>query len=321
MSTSVDRAVALARTGDVAAARAVLDAATDDVDALALLANWYLVGDRLPRDVPAARRLLRRAATIGHVDAALMEVAMTANGSGAVADWPAALALLERAAPGDPVAAEQLALVRAMKLSVDGAPATRPAARILSAAPDVRVFPALFTPAECAHVATVAADLLEPSTIVDPRTRQARPDPVRTSDAAVIGPTREDLVVRALNLRIAAVSDTRVEKGEALAVLRYVPGQQYHPHHDALPGVDNQRAWTMLVYLNQGYAGGATYFPSLGLTVRGQGGDGLLFANLDAQGRIDPRAVHAGLPVEAGVKWLCTRWIRQRAFDPWSVPA
>lgn len=307
--------------GDVARGRQLLEAAPDDVDALALLANWYLVGAVLPRDLPRARGLLQRAAGIGHVDAALMEVAFTANGSGGTADWPAALRLLEAAAPGDVIAAEQLRLVHAMRLTADGGPSGRPQSRRLSTSPDLRLFPGLFSPAECVHVASVAGDLLEPSMVVDPATGQARPDPVRTSDAAVIGPAREDLVIRALNRRIAVASGTAIDNGEPLTVLRYVPGQQYRPHHDALPGVANQRAWTMLVYLNEGYRGGETAFPATGLKVQGRGGDGVLFANLAADGNIDPRAQHAGLAVTAGAKWLCTRWIRQARHDPWAIPA
>lgn len=316
--TVIARAEQLAAGGQVDAGYRLLAAATGDVDALALLANWHLVGTRIPRDLSAARALLRRAATIGHVDAALMEIAFTANGTGAPADWAAALALLQAAAPGDPLAADQLQLVRAMRLTVSGAPTSRPPSRSLSAAPDVRYFPGLFTPAECAHVASVAGDLLEPSMIVDPVTGQARPDPVRTSAAAVIGPARENLVIRALNSRIAVASGTAIDAGEPLTVLRYTPGQEYRPHHDALPGAGNQRVWTMLVYLNEGYGGGHTAFPAANLTIHSRGGDGLLFRNCDAEGRIDPLARHAGLAVTSGAKWLCTRWIRQRRYDPWN---
>jgi prolyl 4-hydroxylase len=307
--------------GDIAGAVRRLEGASSDVEALALLANWLLVGSGVPRDLPRARALLTKAATIGHVDAALMVVAFTANGTGGDADWPAAVRLLELAAVGDPIAAEQLALLRAMRLKPDGSPPGRPASRRLSDRPDIRHFPGLFSPAECAHVASVAGDLLEPSMIVDPVTRRARPDPIRTSDAAVIGPARETLVVRALNRRIAAASATDVDAGEPLTVLRYVPGQEYRLHHDALPGVSNQRAWTMLVYLNEGYRGGQTGFPASGLQFQGRGGDGLLFANLDSNGVIDPAAQHAGLAVTAGAKWLCTRWIRQQRYDPWNVGA
>jgi prolyl 4-hydroxylase len=160
---------------------------------------------------------------------------------------------------------------------------------------------------------------MEPSIVLDPASGRPIPHPVRTSSGAVIGPTREDMVVRALNKRIAAASDTAVEQGEPLQVLHYAPGQQYRPHHDAIAHTDNQRGWTMLVYLNEGYRGGATRFTETGLTVQGKGGDGLLFHNLDAAGRPDPRARHAGLPIEVGTKWLATRWIRLRPHDPWTA--
>lgn len=306
--------------GDVAAGVRLLETAPDDVDALALLANWYLVGKLVPRDVVRARRLLANAAAIGHVDAALMEVAFTANGSGGTPDWPAALAKLTIAAMADPLAAAQMQLLKAMRLTADGAPPGQPQSRRMATSPDVRLFPGLFSPAECAHVASVGGELLEPSMIVDPVTCAQRPDPVRTSDAAVIGPARENLVIRALNRRIAVASGTDVAAGEPLTVLRYLPGQQYRLHHDALPGVANQRSWTMLVYLNEGYRGGETVFPAADLAVRGRGGDGLLFANVDPAGAIDAAARHAGQPVVAGVKWLCTRWIRQHPHDPWLAP-
>jgi prolyl 4-hydroxylase len=105
--------------------------------------------------------------------------------------------------------------------------------------------------------------------------------------------------------------------GEPLTLLRYAVGQQYRQHHDCLPHVRNQRAWTMLIYLNEGYAGGETIFPRLGLSVKGRKGDALLFRNTDAQGQAAEAAMHLGAPVMAGQKWLCTRWIRHDRHDPW----
>jgi prolyl 4-hydroxylase len=132
------------------------------------------------------------------------------------------------------------------------------------------------------------------------------------------GPVEEDLVVRALNRRLATATGTEPTQGEPLHILRYAPGPEYKPHLDALPAVANQRHWTALVYLNSGYAGGETAFPELDLAVRGEPGDALVFRNVDAAGRPDPRTRHAGRPVTAGAKWLATRWIRQSAYDPWT---
>jgi prolyl 4-hydroxylase len=125
----------------------------------------------------------------------------------------------------------------------------------------------------------------------------------------------ESPAVHALNRRLAAASDTRVEQGEPLQVLRYSPGQEYRPHLDAIADVDNQRILTFLVYLNDDYVGGETEFLATGLKVKGAKGDGLLFRNADTAARPDPRAKHAGLPVDSGEKYLASRWIRERPIQ------
>jgi prolyl 4-hydroxylase len=317
----VDKALTLSAQGKSNDAVRLLTAAGDagDVDALMQLAMWHLGGEHLPRDLPAGRALIRRAVAIGHVDGALIEVALTANGSGGPADWQAALALLRTAAAGDHVAARHLELLAAMALDDRGRPLTLPSGERLSDAPELTRYPRLLTPDECAHIAIAAQDLMEPSSVLDPATGRRIAHPIRTSDGAVIGPTREDLVIQALNRRIAAISATAVEQGEPLAVLRYSPGQQYRLHLDTIAGAANQRIKTVLVYLNEGYGGGETQFPTLGLTVRPRAGDAIVFTNTLPDGRPDERARHAGLPVTRGAKWLATRWIRAAPISPWEI--
>lgn len=316
----VDALLAAGRTGE-AVAVAERAAAAGDGEALTLLATWRLVGNPLPRDLPAARALLARARALGHRGAAQMEIALTGNGSGADGpDWAGALALLRAAAEGEPAARAQAALLDAMALHGDGSPARLPSPEPLAPNGAVQRFPGFLSPAECGHVARAASGLLEPAVVVDPATGRQVRHPHRTSDGAVLGPTREDPVVRAINLRIAAASGTHVDQGEALTILRYVPGQQYRPHHDSLPGTRNQRVKTMLLYLNEGFGGGETTFPAYKLSIRPRGGDAVLFTNTRADGRPDPAALHAGEPVTQGAKWLATRWIRARPFSLWTGP-
>ena len=99
--------------------------------------------------------------------------------------------------------------------------------------------------------------------------------------------------------------------------MRYTPGQEYRPHLDALPGLKNQREWTAIAYLNHAFEGGATAFPDLGLSLRLQSGDLLVFRNSDSAQIADPRMRHAGEPVTAGEKWVATRWIRHGPHDPY----
>jgi prolyl 4-hydroxylase len=286
--------------------------------ALAELAVWYLRGDIVARDLAKARIMLRRAVTVGHVDAALMEIALAANGSGGEPDWPQALGLLRAAATTDPVAAEHLLLLGKMDLDHEGYPASPTTGERLSDQPFVERFPAALSPEECLHIATLTHGWLEPAVVVDPRTGRNIAHPIRTSDGTLVGPTQETLVVAALNRRLATLTGTRVEQGEPLSVLRYTPGQEYRLHLDALPGATNQRIVTAIAYLNDGFEGGETWFATNKLTVRPRPGDVLVFRNVLSNGKADQASQHAGLPVRRGTKWIATRWIRQNRYDPWS---
>lgn len=314
-----DRLLAAGRVGD-AVSLIEQHAQSGSVDAVFRLAMWTLAGSPVRRDVPVARKLLRQAASLGNPDAAVVEIALTANGSGAPADWAYARALLDKAAETDTIAAAHRTLLNSMALTDDGAPTDSVRAQTIGKNPDVRHIARLFTQEECLHIAQCAADMLQPATVADPQTGRNVANPVRTSDGAVIGPTRETLVVQALNRRLAAVTGTDWRQGEALSVLRYRPGQQFRPHIDALPGTNNQRIRTVLVYLNEGFAGGATYFVHNALRVTPRVGDAIIFDNVRADGSIDPMTQHAGEPVTNGVKWLATRWIRARPFSVWNGP-
>jgi len=321
MTFNIADALTHAETGRPDQALAMLEAAADhgNVDALMQLAVWSLTGRFVPEDHRKARTLLRRAVSIGHVDGALMEIALTANGTGGDADWPEARRLLAEAAAGDFVAAEQKALLDRMALAPDGTPAAAAESRLLCADPRVVLLPGFLSADECAHVATTGGELLEPARIIDPATGRWVPHPIRTSDNAAISPARENLVIRAINLRIAAASGTDVEQGEPLTLLRYRPGQEYRPHLDTIAGAANQRIRTVLIYLNGGFRGGETSFPLLGLNVTPRGGDALMFDTLLSDGSPDSRTQHAGTPVIEGVKWLATRWIRTAPVDPWTL--
>lgn len=311
----------LLQAGDAQrAAQLLSDAARrGNPDALHELALWHVYGNPVPRNFAVARALFGQAGAAGHRAGALTYAVFVAMGAGGPADWPGALTLLEKAAQKDPVAVRQRELIAAMALRPDGTPATVPQVEIQCAAPRIGVARALFTPAECAHVTDLSRPAMQPSIVVDSRTGREAPNPIRTSDGTVLGPIQQDLVVHALNLRIAAVSGTRVRQGEPLSVLRYAPEQQYRLHHDCLPGEENQRELTLITYLSHGYEGGATHFPAADLIFRGEIGDAILFANILADGRVDERSRHAGLPVASGEKWICTRWIRARDFDPWGA--
>ena len=306
----------LARHGRHREAVAVVEqaASTGDGEALLTLAYWRLFGVHGPRDHALAHEHLRKAAAAGNQEAARTRAYLIGNGTGCPAAPERAAAMLEELAAQDPASTRQLAFLKQMPpvscvqgLGVD----------VRCETPSVRLVRGLLNVAECRYLCELAEPALQPSSIIDPRSGRPIPHPIRTSEGMNIGPTQEDLVVQAINRRLAAATGTEFGFGEPLHILRYSPGQEYRPHVDALPGVANQRQCTVLIYLNTGYLGGATHFPELGLTERGDEGDALIFRNILPDGRTDQRTRHAGLPVTSGVKWLATRWIRSRPYSPW----
>lgn len=311
-------AAALRQELEAAARRAGLPAAVDllrtradvgEVPALEMLAHWHLWGSYVPRDAVAGYAALLRASEAGSVEAALTRAALLATGTGVAADSAAAVEIVRAVADRSPLAARQLAL-----LDAQPAPA---AERVVQVDPHVAVIDGLLSAAECRYLIDTVGPRVQPSMVVDPATRRRIPNPVRDSHGTNVSPVDEDVVVNAINRRIATATGTDWAQGEPLHLLRYAVGQQYKPHLDALPGVDNQRSVTVLLYLNDAFAGGETWFKGE-LTLRGRTGDAIVFRNLDDDGLIDRRTEHAGLPVTSGTKWLATRWIRQRSFDPWS---
>ena len=314
----IEQAYQLVDRGEAQAAVGLLEDGghAGDADCWVELATWFLGGQIVPRDLSKSRECFRLASEAGHQQARSIHIALLANGTGGPPDWQGAVTLLSDLAATSKDAADELALLSRMAIDDAGNPTLIPSPERLSDAPEVSLFRQLLTSEECRYLIASAEPRFQPSVIVDPASGQLRPHPVRTSDNAFFPWIDESPAIHAINRRLAAASRTEVHSGEPLQVLRYRPGQEYRPHHDALPHTDNQRILTMLVYLNDQFDGGETLFLSTGLKVKGGVGDALLFRNADADGRPDPMAQHAGLPVTAGEKLLASRWIHEKRFGP-----
>ena len=283
-----------------------------DADALYKASELALRGVGGPVDLELANRWMARAAAQGHVEARRAEGYFAAAGIGCPTDPARARSILEAVAPIDRFVAVQLAFFSHVRCAQRLKTAKR---RLISEDPHVELILGLFSAAECRYLQLLAEPWLEPAMVYAATGAGVR-DPHRDSDNMVIAPMTEDLVVQVINRCIAAASRTDVSWGEPLHILRYGPGQQYRPHHDAhaFSPVEKRRIATALLYLNDAYEGGETFFPELNVKVRGGTGDLLIFHNLDAAMMPDARMVHAGLPITSGEKWLATRWIRGADF-------
>ena len=298
----------LGQRDDSAVAAMIALAEAGDADAQFKTSELILRGKTGPVDLGQANRWMATAAANGHTEARRGKAYFTAAGIGCKPDPLKAQSMLEAFAADDRFVAVQLAFLDHVDCEQRLASAER---RLISADPHIELIVGLFSAAECRYLQLLAAPWLEPAMIYA-ATGEGMRDPHRDSDNMVIAPMTEDLVVQAVNRRIATASNTEFGWGEPLHILRYGPGQQYRPHHDAhaFGPVEKRRIATALLYLNDAYGGGETNFPELGITVRGGIGDLLIFHNLDRDMMPDARMIHAGLPITSGEKWLATRWIR-----------
>lgn len=291
------------------------DASGGNPEALFVLADMTWSGNLVPQDPERGRLLFEYAAALGHAQANLLATNLLASGVAGKRDWPGALSRLAAEARQLPERRAALDLIGAMDLDATGDPKATPSPNIVAEEPYARLYRRVFSIAECSYLIGATETRFEPSMVYN-KARELVRDTIRTSDGAAIHWLIEDPAIHAFNRRIAALTGTSFDQGEALQVLRYAPGQEYRPHFDFVDGAQNQRLWTALVYLNQDYRGGETAFVRTGTEVRGNAGDVLVFKNALEDGSADPLAEHAGLPVTSGSKYLATRWVREGRWIP-----
>ena len=311
-----EQARRLAADGNVSAAYDLLEreAAKDDGDAAWELGTWRMAGRIIRRDLGEARRWFGIAAVAGHAAARDTYIALLSNGAGGCGrDWPQALSMLEQSRSAD--AAQQLRLIAAMDLDEAGNPKSSETPESLHTSPRIGVIREFLSPDLCAFVRAKAMPMLRPSVVFDPRTGRSFEHPERRASAAPFPFMREGPVIHAINRRIAAATDTLCEQGEPIQMLSYGKGGEYRLHHDTSSQDPNPRIVTVLVYLNDEYEGGETYFPAIDYAFKGRTGDALIFHNVTEGSTADARATHAGRPVTSGRKLVLSKWIRANPLD------
>ena len=131
-----------------------------------------------------------------------------------------------------------------------------------------------------------------------------------------------DPLVDAVNARLDAYAGLDGRHGETLQGQRYAVGQEFklHTNYFEPDGADfhrycavgGQRTWTLMVYLNEPEEGGATRFKRINKIIRPETGKLLAWSNLDASGRPNYETLHQGMKVYRGVKYIITKWYRER---------
>lgn len=186
--------------------------------------------------------------------------------------------------------------------------------------PRIELFflPGFLPPALCAELVGLIDRDRRPSTIADAngdhyfRTSE-------TCDLAADLPAVQDLEKRLFDL-----NGIDPAHGEPVQGQRYAVGQEFKNHTDYFEptgedyhtycSVAGNRTWTFMVYLNDVEAGGATRFKVVDKTFQPEAGKLVCWNNKRPDGSLNPATLHHGMKVRKGVKYVITKWYRER---PW----
>lgn len=306
------------------------------------LALREIAGVGVPASPDQGFRRLSGLAEQGHAEARHLTAICHVAGLGTCRDIPRGLESLEQAASQGHALASQ---VRGLLLAHCGTAGVREPAtlherldlswfeapfrrRVESDTPRIETIPGFLPPWVCDHVMRRAGPALQRARVVDARGGESVRD-VRTNSVTSFGIADSDVLMELINLRVARAVDLPPEHAEGLGVLHYLPGETYQAHYDFIPetaenaaqlATRGQRVRTLLVYLNDGFEGGETDFPRLGIRLRPPAGWAVTFPSVTPDGRLETRSLHAGLPPREGAKWLISKWFRTRPLRPVAPP-
>ena len=261
--------------------------------------------------------LLRAASQGGDADASHMLAILTARGAWTPKDWPEAIRLLA-------LAAEQGSRAAQTELGLTGPTGdlerlfAAPEPTRLCENPRVRRIDGFLSPEVCRHLIAQGRGRAEPAATLEQAETGARERRIsghRTNSAHAVSLFAGGVVMALIAERIARVLKVPTEVFEGPQIFHYDTGQEFQLHYDFIEGAANQRIATFLVYLNNGFEGGETFFPHADLKAKPCTGGAVYFANVGLDGAPDPQSLHAGLAATSGEKWLLSQWVREAPYS------
>ena len=173
---------------------------------------------------------------------------------------------------------------------------------------------------ECKSLIELAGDNFTHSTVYKNQKRGI--DNIsRTSRTCHI--TENELTIR-IKEKVSQLVNKPINCIEKLQIVKYEPGQFFVAHNDSFPleyvlKNNNQRQYTILLYLNDDFSGGETDFPKLELSFTPKTGDALFWENCSNMRSFHIEALHSGKTVTNGIKYAINIWINFNEYIPPNV--
>jgi len=180
-------------------------------------------------------------------------------------------------------------------------------------------YPNFITDDEADYILEKASSIYETSVVVG----EGINFDARKSETAWL--PKDDDVVANIIKRVCKLTNYPFENAEDLQVVKYEPGGFYKPHHDSCCDESEEciefkktggaRVATMLIYLSDKFEGGSTRFPNLNKEFKPDKCGAVLFRPMEKNGnRCHNYALHGGMPVISGTKYIANVWLREKKF-------
>lgn len=144
-------------------------------------------------------------------------------------------------------------------------------------------------------------------------------------------------VISQIRSSISQFLDVPLKNLENIIIRRYVEGGEYYHHYDSFFIQPNsiytkefyesnmneggQRMKTCVIYLNDDFKGGHTFFGRIYNSIQPEKGKLVYWANANEYGDTYAWSEHMGMKVESGTKWIAVCYVREREYTGNSVTA
>lgn len=173
---------------------------------------------------------------------------------------------------------------------------------------------------DCLEVMKMIDANHQPSSVVEGGYDVSTISKSRTSSTCNLN--HDNPLVQRIHDKISNFLGIDISKGEHLQGQLYEEGQYFKPHQDFFSGpaydkhclASGNRTHTLMIYLNDDFEGGGTDFPNLGITVQPEQGKAVAWQNM-SDGECLNDAMHEGMPILKGKKYIITSWWRENVWD------
>ena len=141
---------------------------------------------------------------------------------------------------------------------------------------------------------------------------------------------QEDPIVKALEAQMTSYLGIDKVRSETTQGQYYEVGNQFKAHTDwfsrnsdeweKFAAHEGQRTWTFMLYLNNVEEGGETEYTDLRIPMKPKQGMGIIWNNMDAEGKDVQATIHWGKPPIKGEKYVITKWFREYGKEGTSSP-